>query len=189
MTLGAPGVFVPVVGPSGVGKDSVMAQVRRHLADDSRFVFARRVITRVSDGSEDHDTLDPDAFDAAVRSGAYALSWRAHGLGYGIPVHYLDEVRAGRVVVANLSRTVLDEARRVFPRTLVLCVTAPPDVVARRLAGRGRETPEEIARRLQRADAIPAAGDDVVTVDNGRTLEAAARDAIGHLERLLEPAQ
>ncbi|WP_181699974.1 phosphonate metabolism protein/1,5-bisphosphokinase (PRPP-forming) PhnN [Chthonobacter albigriseus] len=189
MTTSTTGAFVAVVGPSGVGKDSVMAEVRRRLGDDPRFVFARRVITRVPDGTEDHDTIDEASFDAAERAGAFSLSWRAHGLGYGIPARYADDVAAGRVVVANLSRAVLDDARRRFPRTLVLCITAPAAIVARRLAARGRESASEIAERLARAEAVPASGPGIVTVDNGGALDSAAALAVSHLNALLEPAQ
>ena len=52
------GVFVAVVGPSGAGKDTLIAHVRERLGDGEHVEFARRVITRTSDGAtEDHDTL------------------------------------------------------------------------------------------------------------------------------------
>ena len=98
------GVFVPVVGPSGAGKDTLIAAARSRFAGDDRIVFVRRTVTRPEGGNEDHDTLDPAAFADRRRAGAYVLSWGAHGLYYGIPATALADVRAGRVVVANLSR-------------------------------------------------------------------------------------
>lgn len=177
------GTFVAVVGPSGVGKDTVLDGVRARLSGDPRFVFVRRVITRASGGNEDHDTIDPDAFDRAVAEGAFALSWKAHGLGYGIPARYRDDVDAGRVVVANLSREAIGTARRVFGRTAVLSITAPRAVIAGRLAARGRETAAEIEARLARAPAGPS-GADVVEIDNGGALEDAVDRAVHALRDL-----
>jgi ribose 1,5-bisphosphokinase PhnN len=52
-------------------------------------------------------------------------------------------------------------------------VTASPEILARRLAARGRETTEDIARRLARDAAIPD-GVAVDTVVNDGTPDAAA---------------
>src|SRR5215207_2300078 len=105
------GVFVAIVGPSGAGKDTLLKAAAEALSHRPDIVFVRRVITRTSDGvSEDHDTLTPHAFEAARTAGLFCLSWRAHGLFYGLPHSALDAVRRGDAVVANVSRTVLVDA-------------------------------------------------------------------------------
>jgi ribose 1,5-bisphosphokinase len=81
----APGRLVLVVGPSGAGKDTVINGARAALASDPRIVFPRRVVTRPSSASEDHDSLSDKAFDCAVSNGAFALHWEAHGHKYGVP--------------------------------------------------------------------------------------------------------
>ena len=53
-------------------------------------------------GAEDHDSCDEAAFDAAQASGELALSWRAHGLSYGIPVTELTGIGAGAVVTKDV---------------------------------------------------------------------------------------
>lgn len=81
-TRGAkPGRVIAVIGPSGVGKDSVMAGLlRRHPT----LSIARRTITRPSDpgppnsGAEDHVPVSAEEFRALDRAGAFALSWQAH---------------------------------------------------------------------------------------------------------------
>ncbi len=151
------GCFVAVVGPSGAGKDTLIAAARDRFADDPRFVFVRRVVTRRDGGNEDHDFVEPALFPAAVKAGAFALSWGAHGLFYGIPETVRRDVAAGRVVVANLSRGAVETARGLFPRVAVAVVTAPEAVLAARLAGRARRatvrSPSGSSRRRPRSPA------------------------------------
>ena len=168
------GTLVLVVGPSGAGKDSLIAWCRQRLAGDPAVVFPRRVVTRTADsGAEDHDAATEAEFEAGVAEGAFALHWRAHGLGYGIPASIAADLAAGRNVVVNVSRAVLDEARRRFPPVRVAVVTAPPEVLAERLRRRNRETVGDIATRLARAAAYAPTGPDVVLIENAGSLEEA----------------
>ena len=174
------GTLVLVVGPSGAGKDSIMAGARAALAEDPGIVFARRAITRPADaGAEDHEPVD----DATFATLAFLLHWRAHGLRYGIPARYGDDLAAGRTVIANVSRTVLDEARDKYPPVLVASIEASTPVLAARLAARGRETAEDIAQRLDRAGAFTPAGADVVRVLNDGELADAVAAFTGLLRR------
>jgi ribose 1,5-bisphosphokinase len=179
------GVFVAVVGPSGAGKDTLIAAARDRLSTDPRFVFVRRVVTRPEGGNEDHDTLDPALFPLAVAEGAFVLHWGAHGLHYGIPARAAAVVGEGGIAIANLSRSSIGMARLVFPTLSVVSVTAPPEVLARRLAGRGRETVSDIAARLSTAAPL-LSGDDVVTIDNGAELSAAVDRFVAHLQSLAQ---
>src|SRR5690606_21587410 len=99
------------------------------------------------------DTLDEAGFEASVGRGAFALHWRAHGLGYGIPAAMADDLAAGRNVVVNVSRAVIEEARARFQPVRVVVVTASPAILAERLRQRNREAQADIARRLARAEA------------------------------------
>jgi ribose 1,5-bisphosphokinase len=163
----APGHLVLVAGPSGAGKDTLIEGARRRLEGDACFVFPRREITRPADaGGEDHVGVSRDEFAQRRSAGGYALSWEAHGLGYGVPASILSELAEGRTVIVNVSRTVIEEARARFPHMLVVSVTAPEDMLFRRLAERGRESGEEATERLRRASAIGIAGPDVVTLCN-----------------------
>jgi ribose 1,5-bisphosphokinase len=169
----AEGALALVVGPSGAGKDTLIAAARAALAGDPRFSFPRRTVTRAAVASlEDHDTLDPAEFDRQKLRGAYALDWQAHGLSYGIPAAIDAEIAGGRVVVVNTSRKVLGRAVEKYRNCHVLLVTAEPDVRAVRLAGRGRESEAEIAARLAR-EGIPVPGGIAPTViDNSGSLGA-----------------
>jgi ribose 1,5-bisphosphokinase len=175
------GGFVLVVGPSGAGKDTLIALVRDALADDPRFLFPRRVVTRESSAAEAHDTLDAAAFDAAERAGAFCLAWRAHGLGYGIPHSAGQAAREGRVVVCNVSRTVIAAARESLPGVSVVEVTAPPEVLEARVAARRRDSDGDPRARTRR-QVEPAAADLVIL--NIGAPEAGAARLLAHLRAL-----
>lgn len=177
------GVLVLVVGPSGAGKDTLLDAARRALSDDERFRFARRVITRPPNaGGEVHEAVTEESF--AARD--FALSWEAHGLRYGIPAESIDDLTQGRVVIANVSRRVIEAAARRFP-VRVIEVTAPPSVLAARLAARGREDAAQRAARLAREVALPE-GVTVATVMNDRTPEEGAARFLAALSRAAEAA-
>lgn len=165
---GRAGALVAVVGPSGAGKDTLIGHARAALAADRAFLFARRLVTRHANAFEDHDTIDEGAFSAGHEGGGgFALSWRAHGLGYALPAEIGEAAARGTIVVCNLSRGVLAEARRRFPRLAVVEVTAPPEVLAARLSARGREGAAAIAARLAReASMQPRLVADLVIVND-----------------------
>jgi phosphonate metabolism protein PhnN/1,5-bisphosphokinase (PRPP-forming) len=168
-------MLVLVVGPSGAGKDTLLDAARCSLAGDIRFRFVSREITRpATAGGEAHVAIDADSFAARRSTGAYALHWQAHGLGYGIPVDIRDDLAAGRVVVANASRAVIAEAAHRF-RLRVLEITAPPALLAQRLGARGREAAHEITARLARSVALPDGIDVVTVVNDGTRAQGAAR--------------
>jgi phosphonate metabolism protein PhnN/1,5-bisphosphokinase (PRPP-forming) len=171
------GVLVLVVGPSGVGKDTLLDGARAALSEDTAVVFPRRQITRPAEaGGEDHIPIDEAGFAARQAAGGYALAWGAHGLNYGVPADIDADLAAGRTVVVNVSRGVLDAARRRYGAVRIVSITADPKLLAQRLRERGREDEADIARRLARADAVPVAGDDVLVVRNdGTPQEGVAR--------------
>lgn len=168
-------MLVLVVGPSGAGKDTLINAAKSALAGDERYVFPRRVVTRHAIASlEDHDSVTPEEFALRAANGAYALSWEAHGLRYGLPASIRDDIAAGRVVVMNGSRAMVGAARETFPGTVVILVDASADVRAQRLAGRGRESAAEVAARLARE--APADIPNAIRVDNsGAVAEGISR--------------
>jgi ribose 1,5-bisphosphokinase len=149
------GTFVCVVGPSGAGKDTLIDGASRALAGDGRFVFPRRVVTRPPPAFEDHDAMTSEAFQAAARDGAFALSWSAHGLSYGIPDTVVADLSVGRVVVCNLSRQAVPEAHRSLGMVRTILITAPRSVLRERLMARSREDSEDLEARLGRDDLPP----------------------------------
>lgn len=171
-----PGAVVLVVGPSGAGKDTIIGLARARLAEDPAIVFPRRIVTRPPDPTEDSRQVDETELELLVRAGATALDWSAHGLRYAVPATIDQDVAAGRIVVANVSRSVVERALDRYARVTVVIVTAPPEILAERLAARGRETGAGIAGRLDRAaEPLPAAPSLVVIQNVGHPDDAADR--------------
>lgn len=166
-----------VVGPSGAGKDTLIEGALRARPG---LRLARRVITRPTEaGGEDFEGVTPEDFARRKARGEFALDWQAHGLSYGIPKA---QVRDGGDVIFNGSRAALDRARAVFPDLRVIVVTAPPEVLAQRLAARGREAPGAIAKRLTRAGFDLPAGMAAATVTNDATPETGVARLLAALD-------
>lgn len=145
------GTFILLVGPSGSGKDSILDFARSALKDDQRVLFVRRCITREKgDPTEDHIPMSVPAFQKAEMLGEFVISWGAHGLHYGLPASMLDHLSTGGVAIANGSRKTIPVLSEQFPHFKVVNLTVEPKILAKRLAGRGRESAEEIERRLAR---------------------------------------
>jgi guanylate kinase len=164
-------------GPSGVGKGSVVAAVRRRHPQVwlSVSVTTRAPRPGESDGVQYH-FVDQARFDAMVAAGELLEHATYAGSSYGTPrapvERRLAEATPALLEIelqgARQVRTAMPEARLVF--------LAPPsfEELARRLTERGTEDPERVRRRLDLARIELAAEDefDVVVVNDD--LEAAA---------------
>jgi len=141
-------------GPSGVGKSTVVAHLRKVHPEVWLSVSAT---TREPRPGEQHGVqyffVDDEEFDKLIANGEL-LEWAEFaGNRYGTPRRaVLERLEAGDPVLleidlqgARLVRASMPEAQLVF--------LAPPswDELVRRLTGRGTESPEVIERRLEAA--------------------------------------
>jgi ribose 1,5-bisphosphokinase len=165
--------LILVVGPSGAGKDTLLGFAKAACAEDANIVFPRRMVTREATSSEDNVALSPDEFREALARGDFAMHWEAHGHSYGLPRAIDDDIRAGRLVVVNVSRTVIEAARRAYANVVVIAVTAPPEVLAERIKMRARSSDGSSEQRLSRT--VDAAAPDVTILNVGRPEDHARR--------------
>ncbi len=173
------GRLIYLIGPSGAGKDSLLDAARAALAERGVRI-ARRVITRSAEAiGEAAQAVSPEQFERLEAEQAFALSWRANGLAYGIPAEIDDWLAAGEDVLVNGSRGYLPEARRRYPNLLAVLLSVEQDVLRERLLTRGRETPEQIEARLARNALFSGELDDYIRLDNSASLERS-------VERLLQ---
>lgn len=172
---------IAVVGPSGVGKDSVMEALAAR-GDDLQLV--RRIITRPpGEDGEDFTRATEAEFDAGLAAGDFLLHWGAHGMRYGIPAAIHDQRRHARGLLVNLSRSVLLDAQELFGDFVVVSLTASPEVLAARLNTRARESVEDRQRRLDRARLkLPDGLRRVVEVDNSGALDQTVQTILSRLQ-------
>ncbi|RON47081.1 phosphonate metabolism protein/1,5-bisphosphokinase (PRPP-forming) PhnN [Pseudomonas frederiksbergensis] len=144
------GRLIYLIGPSGSGKDSLLDAARVPLAERGCRIV-RRVITRSAEAvGEAALGVSAHQFAEMQAQGAFALSWQANGLAYGIPREIDDWLAAGQDVLVNGSRGYLPQVRQHYPRLLVLLLSVDQAVLRQRLLARGRESVAEIDGRLAR---------------------------------------
>lgn len=94
----------------------------------------------------------------------------------------------GDVVVANGSRAMLATACERFPDLLAVNITVPPDILAERLAARGRETEAEIRQRLLRSEQTVFNRQSFLEIDNSGAPEIGGERLVTAICNLREGA-
>ena len=164
-------------GPSGVGKGTVVAEVRRRHPEVwvSVSVTTRKPRPGELDGEHYH-FIDDESFDHLIANDGL-LEWASYaGNRYGTPREPVEEqLKAGSPALLEIELQGARQVRQRAPEAQLVFL-APPSWAAlvSRLAGRGTERPEVQERRLALAQAeLDAAGEfDVVVVNDD--LETAA---------------
>jgi ribose 1,5-bisphosphokinase len=171
--------FVYVMGPSGAGKDSVLARARALISPDLPVAFAHRYITRPADaGGENHVALSEFEFERYRALGLFVFHWSAHGFRYGIGVEADVWRRAGLVTVVSGSREHFATLDARALRAIPVLITASPASLEARLRTRGREASSGVSARLARATAIDIRPAGLITIVNDGVLDDAAQALI-----------
>lgn len=177
------GQLITIIGPSGVGKDSILQALKLKCPD---IHVIRRVITRSEDvGNEEFISVSKDEFDKRKAQGQFAFSWSAHGLSYGIPNEFETQLQDGKTVIFNGSRAALSSFEKKYPRIKTILITATNETLASRLSQRGRETADDIKNRLQRASYKIPSVTDLHVISNDGALE----DALDQLIKIIIPTE
>ena len=185
MRAGRPGPLVYVMGPSGAGKDSVLARARMQLAADMPVAFAHRYITRPAEtGGENHIALTQAEFARRRAHGLLAFHWYAHGNDYGIGCEIHAWRDAGLAVVVSGSREHFQSMDGADDDLCPVLITASPGTLAERLAARGREDKAAVLARLERSAAYAVNDRRLVTIANDGPLDHAARAFVSLLATL-----
>ena len=171
------GRLIFVVGPSGSGKNSVIASALK-IINKNNYLLAPRYVTRplsatAANGAFDDLPVSDTAFEHYRLEGRFALAWQAHGLRYGIGIEINTWLRSGKTVLVNGSRAYTETALTHYPALRVVHIRAPAHVTQARLTARGREDVAAIEARVRRDPTFRVPGDQLITIDNSGPLESA----------------
>jgi guanylate kinase len=141
-------------GPSGVGKSTVVAELRRSHPELWLSVSATTRAPRPgeADGRE-YFFVDEAEFDRMI-AGGELLEWAEFaGNKYGTPRKPLEEkLAAGIPCLLEIDLAGARQVRKTMPDALLVFLAPPSwEELVRRLTGRGTEPPEVVARRLDAA--------------------------------------
>jgi guanylate kinase len=161
----ARGRLVVLAGPSGVGKSSVVRELRALLPD---LFFSVSATTRDPRAGEvdgmDYHFVGPAGFQRMI-DGGELLEWaEIHGglQRSGTPRAPVEHaLAAGRPVLVEVDLAGARAMKRVLPEAVTVFLEPPSlEELERRLLGRATETPAAFARRLQTASEEMAARDE-----------------------------
>ena len=178
--------LIYTLGPSGAGKDSLLAWLKDRLPPNAPVHFARRVIDRAAQNTgEQHESVSADAFEQLRARDAFALHWKANGHQYGIRHSEFTAQHEPHWVLLNGSRAHLTQALERFPGLTVLHITASAEVLRARLIARQRENAVAVEARVRRSiDWSAPTGCQLLQIRNDAGLEEAGLQLLQALQSL-----
>lgn len=194
---GAPGTLLVIVsGPSGVGKDSVIEELRR-LPRDPDYYYVVTCTTRPRrdyevDGVHYH-FLTPAAFKRLRAAGGFLEANEVHGYWYGTPrADVADALRQGHDVILKIDVQGAAVVKHEVPEALLIFLVPPSlEDLFSRLRARATESADELDIRQRNAALELARQEDydhVVVNETGQIERTARRiDEIILIEKAANP--
>jgi guanylate kinase len=174
-------ILLVISGPSGVGKDAVVAGLRKALPSAC---FATTVTTRPprpgeSDGV-DYRFLSDEQYDRLVAEDGFLERASVYTHRYGVPKQEVDEaLRKGQDVIVRIDVQGAATIKRLVPdAVLVFLAPESDEVLQKRLRDRATDGGADLRVRLDTAAremAQEGAFDYVVVNAEGRLADAVSR--------------
>ncbi len=176
-------VFV-ITGPSGVGKGTLIRTLRERLPELELSVSATTRDPRPGEEpGVDYHFLTDEEFEERVNRGEFVEHARYSGRRYGTLREELERRGAGGTpVLLEIELQGARQVREAMPEATQVFIAPPSEEALRtRLIGRGTDSPEQVAARLETArEELDAQGEFGHVVVNDRL-----EDAVAELERLI----
>lgn len=177
------GRLVVLAGPSGVGKSSVVHELRALYPD---LWFSVSATTRAQRPGErdgvDYRFVSADEFDHMIKNDEL-LEWaEIHGGMHrsGTPREPIEQrLTAGLPALVEVDLAGARNLRKAMPEAFLVFLSPPSwDALVERLVGRGTEPPEVVERRLRTAREELAAQSEFDAVVVNTDLKSAALDLL-----------
>jgi guanylate kinase len=149
-----PGLLVVLCGPSGVGKSTIS----HRLAEEMNVTYIVSATTRLHrEGEEDqgkkYDHISREEFFRRLDAGDFLEYAQVYNDYYGTPKHpALDLLASGKDILLEIDVQGALQVRFQYPEALTIFILPPDEpTLLHRLKARGRDNPEEIAKRFRAA--------------------------------------
>ncbi len=149
------GLLIVFSGPSGVGKGTVRQEI--FSTPDHKFEYSVSMTTRAQRPGEvdgkDHFFRSREEFEELIRNGQMLEYAEYVGNYYGTPLTYVNEtLDKGIDVFLEIEVQGALQVKKKVPDAVFIFLT-PPDLneLQERLVGRGTDSEEVIAQRIERA--------------------------------------
>lgn len=149
------GLLIVLSGPSGVGKGTVCAALRKQMKDITYSVSAttRKPRAGEQDGVN-YFFKTREQFEAMIKQGEL-LEWAEYvGNYYGTPIDFVEKKRKeGKDVILEIEVQGALQVKKTFPSAVFIFLIPPSlDELKNRITSRGTETEESILSRLSVAE-------------------------------------
>ena len=157
------GKLIVLTGPSGVGKGTLLRAILEKYPELEISISATTRQPRPGEvNGKDYYFVSRDKFEAMVAAGEL-LEWAEYaGNYYGTPRTAVEEkIQLGKSVILEIELVGAREVNKTFPNALRIFVL-PPSLaeLEARIRGRGQDSENAIARRLERAKVEIDAADE-----------------------------
>ncbi|MEA4882897.1 MAG: guanylate kinase [Clostridia bacterium] len=199
------GNLIVLSGPSGSGKNSVLARVRAEVPGLAYSISATTRAPRIGESNGlNYFFLSRGAFEARMEQGGFLETAEFCGNLYGTPKAFVDEkLAAGEDVIMDIEISGAIQVRRSMPEAIFVFLMPPSIAELRaRIERRGSESREAIERRLAvavqevrevfRYDYVVLNSDLASAVERVKAIILAERarvprcDCEGHIRDLIE---
>ncbi len=148
------GLLIVLSGPSGVGKDAVLAEFLKLETGVKKCVTCTTRPMREGEvDGVDYTFLSTDEFERRKRDGGFFESAVYCGYHYGTPRDWVEhETSMGHDVILKIEVQGGREVKRLAPNAVMIFLVPPSmEELERRLRNRLTDSDEQIVNRLSRA--------------------------------------